>query len=238
MTVLIITSRLFQRVKVMAYLRAAIIIFGLVFGASNGFSATLKDLQFTELPGDRIEVRATFSEPPSIPKGYAIEKPARIVLDFDNVDSSLSQKKYPLSFANAQSAVVLEAGDRTRFIMNLSSPSTYSTSLEGNTLVAIIEGSSGNETYVSQKNTTTNKQSFSDKAERRITKVDFRRTENGGGSIVLNISNPKVSVDIEESASGIIVNFSDTDIPVNLQRRLDVLDFATPVKTIESVSEG
>jgi type IV pilus assembly protein PilQ len=222
----------------MAYLRAAIIIFGLVFGASNGFSATLKDLQFTELPGDRIEVRATFSEPPSIPKGYAIEKPARIVLDFDNVDSSLSQKKYPLSFANAQSAVVLEAGDRTRFIMNLSSPSTYSTSLEGNTLVAIIEGSSGNETYVSQKSTTTNKQSFSDKAERRITKVDFRRTENGGGSIVLNISNPKVSVDIEESASGIIVNFSDTDIPVNLQRRLDVLDFATPVKTIESVSEG
>jgi type IV pilus assembly protein PilQ len=238
MTVLIITSRLFQRVKVMAYLRAAIIIFGLVFGASNGFSATLKDLQFTELPGDRIEVRATFSEPPSIPKGYAIEKPARIVLDFDNVDSSLSQKKYPLSFANAQSAVVLEAGDRTRFIMNLSSPSTYSTSLEGNTLVAIIEGSSGNETYVSQKNTTTNKQSFSDKAERRITKVDFRRTENGGGSIVLNISNSKVSVDIEESASGIVVNFSDTDIPVNLQRRLDVLDFATPVKTIESVSEG
>jgi type IV pilus assembly protein PilQ len=222
----------------MAYLRAAIIVFGLIFGASNGFSATLKDLQFTELPGDRIEVRATFSEPPSIPKGYAIEKPARIVLDFDNVDSSLSQKKYPLSFANAQSAVVLEAGDRTRFIMNLSSPSTYSTSLEGNTLVAIIEGSSGNETYVSQKSTTTNKQSFSDKAERRITKVDFRRTENGGGSIVLNISNPKVSVDIEESASGIIVNFSDTDIPVNLQRRLDVLDFATPVKTIESVSEG
>jgi type IV pilus assembly protein PilQ len=238
MTVLIITSRLFQRVKVMAYLRAAIIIFGLIFGASNGFSATLKDLQFTELPGDRIEVRATFSEPPSIPKGYAIEKPARIVLDFDNVDSSLSQKKYPLSFANAQSAVVLEAGDRTRFIMNLSSPSTYSTSLEGNTLVAIIEGTSGNETYVSQKSTATNKQSFTDKSERRITKVDFRRTENGGGSIVLNISNPKVSVDIEESASGIIVNFSDTDIPVNLQRRLDVLDFATPVKTIESVSEG
>lgn len=238
MTVLIITSRLFQRVKVMAYLRAATIMFGLIFGANNGFAATLKDLQFTELPGDRIEVRATFSEPPSIPKGYAIEKPARIVLDFDNVDSSLSQKKYPLSFANAQSAVVLEAGDRTRFIMNLSSPSTYSTSIEGNTLVAVIEGASGNETYVREQSTFSSKQSFTDKSERRITKVDFRRTETGGGSVVLNISNPKVSVDIEESASGIVVNFSDTDIPVNLQRRLDVLDFATPVKTIESISEG
>ncbi|MFT6342179.1 MAG: type IV pilus assembly protein PilQ [Glaciecola sp.] len=222
----------------MAYLRAFIIMFGLIFGASNSFAATLNDLQFTELPGERIEVRATFSEPPSQPKGYAIEQPARIVLDFDNVDSSLPQKKYPLSFGNAQSAVVLEAGNRTRFIMNLTSPSTYSTSIEGNTLIAIIDGSKGNKAYVRQKSTSTNNQSFTDKSERRITKVDFRRTENGGGTVLLNISNPKVSVDIEKSASGIVVNFSDTNIAANLQRRLDVLDFATPVKTIESISEG
>ena len=238
MTLLIITSKVFQRVNVMAYLRAFIIMFGLIFGASNSFAATLNDLQFTELPGERIEVRATFSEPPSQPKGYAIEQPARIVLDFDNVDSSLPQKKYPLSFGNAQSAVVLEAGNRTRFIMNLTSPSTYSTSIEGNTLIAIIDGSKGNKAYVRQKSTSTNNQSFTDKSERRITKVDFRRTENGGGTVLLNISNPKVSVDIEKSASGIVVNFSDTNIAANLQRRLDVLDFATPVKTIESISEG
>ena len=238
MTLLIITSKVFQRVNVMAYLRAFIIMFGLIFGASNSFAATLNDLQFTELPGERIEVRATFSEPPSQPKGYAIEQPARIVLDFDNVDSSLPQKKYPLSFGNAQSAVVLEAGNRTRFIMNLTSPSTYSTSIEGNTLIAIIDGSKGNKAYVRQKTTSTNNQSFTDKSERRITKVDFRRTENGGGTVLLNISNPKVSVDIEKSASGIVVNFSDTNIAANLQRRLDVLDFATPVKTIESISEG
>jgi type IV pilus assembly protein PilQ len=238
MTLLIITSKVFQRVNVMAYLRAFIIMFGLIFGASNSFAATLNDLQFTELPGERIEVRATFSEPPSQPKGYAIEQPARIVLDFDNVDSSLPQKKYPLSFGNAQSAVVLEAGNRTRFIMSLTSPSTYSTSIEGNTLIAIIDGSKGNKAYVRQKSTSTNNQSFTDKSERRITKVDFRRTENGGGTVLLNISNPKVSVDIEKSASGIVVNFSDTNIAANLQRRLDVLDFATPVKTIESISEG
>ncbi len=221
----------------MANMRTAIIMLGLFLGA-NSFAATLKDLQFTELPGDRIEVRAIFSEPPSLPKGYAIEQPARIVLDFDNVDSGLPQKKYPLSFDNAQSAVVLEAGDKTRFIMNLSSPSTYSTSIEGNTLIAVIEGASGNETYLNKPSRPVGTQPFSDDAERRITKVDFRRTENGGGTVLLNISNPKVEVDIEEGASGIVVNFSDTDIPANLQRRLDVLDFATPVKTIESVDEG
>jgi type IV pilus assembly protein PilQ len=222
----------------MAYLHAFTIMFGLIFGASNSFAATLNDLQFTELPGDRIEVRATFSEPPLQPKGYSIEQPARIVLDFDDVQSSLPQKKYPLSFGNAQSAVVLEAGNRTRFIMNLNSPSTYSTSIEGNTLIAVIDGATSNKAYVRSQSTETNKQSFTDKSERRITKVDFRRTENGGGTVLLNISNPRVSVDIEESASGIVINFADTVIPANLQRRLDVLDFATPVKTIESISEG
>jgi type IV pilus assembly protein PilQ len=238
MTLLIITSKVFKRVKVMAYLHAFTIMFGLIFGASNSFAATLNDLQFTELPGDRIEVRATFSEPPLQPKGYSIEQPARIVLDFDDVQSSLPQKKYPLSFGNAQSAVVLEAGNRTRFIMNLNSPSTYSTSIEGNTLIAVIDGATSNKAYVRSQSTETNKQSFTDKSERRITKVDFRRTENGGGTVLLNISNPRVSVDIEESASGIVINFADTVIPANLQRRLDVLDFATPVKTIESISEG
>lgn len=237
MALLIITNRVFQRVNFMATMRIAIIMLGLFFGA-NSFAVTLKDLQFTELPGDRIEVRALFSEPPALPKGYSIEQPARIVLDFDGVDSGLSQRKYPLSFANAQSAIVLEAGDKTRFIMNLSAPSTYSTSLEGNTIVAIIEGTSGNETYLRKEDVVVGKQPFSDELERRITRVDFRRAENGGGTVLLNISNPKVEVDVEESASGIVINFSGTDIPVNLQRRLDVLDFATPVKTIESVNQG
>ena len=63
----------------MAYFRAFTLLLSLIFGVSNGFATTLNDLQFTELPGDRIEVRATFSEPPLQPKGYAIEQPARIV---------------------------------------------------------------------------------------------------------------------------------------------------------------
>jgi type IV pilus assembly protein PilQ len=238
MTLLAITYKVVKKDKVMEFPRACTIIFGIIFGAGNSFAATLTDLQFTELPAEKIEVRATFSEPPLKPKGYAIEQPARIVLDFDGVTSSLPQKRYPLSFENAQSAVVLEAGNTTRFIINLKSPSTYATTTEGNTLITIIESATRNKTYVRQESTATNAQSFNDKSERRITKVDFRRTENGSGTILLSVSNPKILVDIEESASGIVVNFADTDIPANLQRRLDVLDFATPVKIIESASEG
>ncbi len=238
MAKMITTGKVFLRVATMVYSRVAIILLSLVFGVGNVAAATLNDLQFSELPGGRVEIRATFSDTPVAPKGYAIEQPARIVLDFDGVSSNLQKKKYPLSFGNAKSAVVLDSGDRTRFIINLSSPSTYSTSIEGNTLVATIEGATRVETFTRQQANEETRQTFTDKVDRSITEVDFRRTEEGGGTVILTLSDPKVSVDIEESASGIVVNFVGTQLPAQLRRRLDVVDFATPVKTIESIEDG
>ena len=222
----------------MVYFRIAIIVVSVLFGAGKSFAATLNDLKFSELPGGRIEIRADFSETPSIPKGYAIEQPARIVLDFEGVESNLKEKKFPLSFGNAKSAVVLTSNGRTRFIVNLNSPSSYSTSVEGNTLIAVIEGSSRAQTFTRQQASEEAQQSFTDKVDRSITEVDFRRTEEGAGTLLLTLSEPKVAVDIEEAASGVIINFVDTELPSELRRRLDVVDFATPVRIIESTMDG
>ncbi len=238
MAKMITTGKVFLRVATMVYSRIAIILLGLIFGVSNVVAATLNDLQFSELPGGRVEIRAVFSDSPVAPKGYAIEQPARIVLDFDGVSSNLKEKKYPLSFGNAKSAVVLESGNRTRFIINLSSPSSYTTSIQGNTLIAVIEGAARAETFTRQQANEEASQTFTDRVDRSITEVDFRRTEDGAGTVLLTLSDPKVAVDIEESASGVVVNFVGTSLPSELRRRLDVVDFATPVKTIESIADG
>ena len=60
-------------------------------------SATLKNVSFSSLPGDRFEVRMDFNSRPPEPKGYTIDKPARLVMDFEGVDSELTEKKFPLS---------------------------------------------------------------------------------------------------------------------------------------------
>ncbi|MGH1484900.1 MAG: type IV pilus secretin PilQ [Cellvibrionaceae bacterium] len=232
------TNKVLQRVAAMVDFRIAIIVLGTLFGAGPVFSATLNDLKFSELPGGAVEIRAEFSEPPAVPKGYSIEQPARIVLDFEKTESNLKEKKFPLSFGNAKSAVVLTSAGRTRFIINLVSASSYRTSVEGNTLVTIIDGTSKSTTFTRQQENEETRQTFTDKIDRSITEVDFRRTEKGEGNILLTLSDPMVAVDIEESASGIIVNFVDTDLPQNLRRRLDVVDFATPVKIIESSVDG
>lgn len=105
-------------------------------GLVNG--ASLQDLRFAELPGAKAEIRMLFDSVPNAPQGYTIEQPARIVLDFSSTTNSLAQKKYSVSVGDVDSAVVLDAGGKTRLIVNLSNLAPYTTRLEGNELIVEI----------------------------------------------------------------------------------------------------
>ena len=222
----------------MKHLRTTIISSLLFVMAQPLFANTLEDIQFSELLGGQIQIRATFSEAPVTPKGFVIEKPARIVLDFDAIENNLDQKKFPLSFDNAKSALVLASGEKTRLVLNLVNPSTYTTSVSGNTLIATVDGATQAETFTRQQASEAAQNNFSDKPGLQVTEFDFRRSEDGAGNILVSLSDPKVAVDIEDTGSGILINFANTAIPFELRRRLDVLDFATPVRIIESSQVG
>ncbi|MFT7387282.1 MAG: type IV pilus assembly protein PilQ [Candidatus Endobugula sp.] len=211
---------------------------------TQSFAAIIiNDVSFSELSGSRVEVRARFSAPPAIPKGYSIEKPARIVLDFPGVSSDLAQKKYSLGLGNLRSAVVLTVKERTRMILNLDNMVAYSTEVSGNDLVVVINGSSSGSASLTNNNGTATAAGSSppppyttSNTVNEITSVDFRRDSDGGGKVVLSLSNPKISVDVEKNAKKISMVFSNASVSKALQRRLDVIDFATPVKFIETRS--
>jgi type IV pilus assembly protein PilQ len=209
----------------------------------QGFAAiNIQEINFTELPGDQVEIRINFSEPPSIPKGYSIEKPARIVLDLPGVNSALPQKKYSLGLGNVKSAVVLTAKERTRMILNLSSIVAYSVDVSGNDLIVVVNDTVSVSPVVSQKapgviaNPPTTVPA--NHSSSQLTNVDFRRDDKGAGTLILSLSNPKVSVDIVRNTQKINMVFSDTSVGEELQRRLDVIDFATPVRFIETRRKG
>ena len=125
----------------MAILRPflSILLFVMFVLCGQASANSLEDIRFSELPGNRFEVRVDFSEAPSKPRGYTIEKPARIVLDFVDVDNQLTEKKFPLSFDNAQNAVVLSSKGRTRLTINLNNPATYSTEVRDNSLIVTVD---------------------------------------------------------------------------------------------------
>ena len=131
----IIRSQNICRQKVLRWI--ATLLIGLCIGApAMAGATTIEDIAFNSQTGARLEVRLTFSDvPPADIESYSIEDPARIVLDFPGIQSSLEQKTYALSQANAKSVVVLETGDRTRVVLNLIELVPFESRVEGRQLV-------------------------------------------------------------------------------------------------------
>lgn len=198
----------------------------------------LEDIRFAELPGERFEVRMSFSEAPTTPAGYTIEQPARIVLDFPNVEHALKQKKFPLSFGNAKSAVVLSGGGRTRLILNLAELTPYNTRLDGNTFIVEVGNKQVSDYLEQSASLTASVSSDINEHELAISNIDFRRGESGEGKVIVTLSNPNVNVDVEDVAEGIELSFMNTQLPQELRRRLDVTDFATPVTSVSADYDG
>ncbi len=236
---------MFGETEMKGYLKKSLLIlagWGACLGASSQVYAQvlLEGISFATLPGEKFEVRMAFSDTPPSPEGYTIENPARIVLDLPGVESTLEQKKHALSFENARSAVVLSTSDRTRLILNMLEMAPYETRTEGNVLTVLV-GGDGNVTYQKQASMVAATSTADNKinaAESSITNVDFRRGEQGEGLISIELSNPSASVDISQVGSDIKLSFFRTELPKSLDRRLDVVDFATPVKEVDASYNG
>ena len=237
---------MFGETAMKGYLKKSVIVlvgwFAFLGASSHAWAQVLlEDINFATLPGDRFEVNMSFSGMPPNPEGYTIENPARIVLDLPGVDSVLKQKKHALSFENARSAVVLGTSDRTRLIINMLTMTPYETSREGNVLKVIVGGESG--TSVIQKRSTyveatTTTEDRTTQSKYSIKNIDFKRGEQGEGLISIELSDPSVSVDVSQVGKGIKLSFFRTSLPEVLDRRLDVIDFATPVKEIDTSYDG
>ena len=217
-------------------LNALLIVLCATLANATMAAVNLTDVQFSSQPGGRFEVKLDFDGRPPEPKGYNIEKPARIALDLVDVSSQLSQKKFPLSYGNASSAVILEAGGRTRMILNLVELAPYTTRIEGNSLIVEV-GDSGVRDYLkpTKENPILSSATKSSSAKsNEITNVDFKRGDEGEGRLVINMDNPRAGINVFVEGGFIKVDFDDIDLPERLQRRYDVSDFATPVQLIEA----
>ncbi len=220
---------------------AAAVLVGLV--AVPAWSVTIKDVEFSSLPGDKTEIRLKFDGPPPKPTGYTIERPARIVLDMPGVDSALKDKYHSLGIGNARRLSVISTKDRTRAIVNLTHLVGYQTSVKGDTLYVLV-GSEENQAAMAGQSSSGSAMPVRTQggaavaADSHITNVDFRRGDNGEGRVIVKLSDPKAPVNVSQEGNKILVEVRDTKLPKELQRRLDVTDFATPVQTVDALQQG
>jgi len=198
-------------------------------------ASTITDIEFSSRPGSKFEIRLDFDQLPADMSAYTIEKPARISIDFPDTSSSLDRKRYSLPYGNATGVVVLESGGRTRMVLNLVKLMPYETRTEGNSLFVMV-GQEGGEEYLKQTSDPNQLQTRVEQVSDVISTIrdlQFQRTPDGEGRLVLDLSDPGVDVNVFSEGGVVKVEFVDTTVPEALMRRYDVTDFATPVTTVD-----
>ncbi len=202
-------------------------------------STTLDDIAFTSLPGGGFEAKLSFSGDVDRPTGYVIESPPRMVFDFPDAKSALTQKKYALSFDIAKSAVVVTSGDRTRLILNLRETTSYNVKSEGRSVSIVVGDGKGNAAARDQYiGSVSGSSGGPADAGAMLTALDFQRGDSGEGLITVGLGKKDTGIDVSQIGKNIVVMFSHTSLPESLNRKLDVIDFATPVKSVDATSDG
>lgn len=185
-------------------------------------------------------IRIETAEPlAAVPTGFTIQSPARIALDFPGVVNGIGKNALDIGQGNVRSANVVQAGDRTRVVINLKQPSTYQAKLEGKTLLLVLESAPAAVAAAPSPAPQTSAFAPSGNVETAALKdIDFRRGVGNAGRVVVELANNQTGVDIRQQGKDLVVDFLKTSLPEGLRRRLDVSDFGTPVQTVVTSQFG
>ncbi len=215
-------------------------VLGIIFQC-NVYALSLDNVEYSSLPGERVQINMMFSESLSDePVNFTIDNPARIAIDLPEVELNLEDNNQTIGIGDVLGIVAVEAAGRTRVVVNLVRSVGYEMNLQGSSLILTI-GSAGG---VAASQTSTSSSSFSERQSSTnssgpsIENIDFRRGDSGEGRIIVTLSDPNAAVNLGEEAGSIFVDFISVSLPSNLDRRLDVIDFATPVKEIDTTSNS
>ncbi len=185
----------------------------------------------------KVIIRVTMKQAPvSPPAGFTVNNPPRIAFDFPNTTSALGRSNQEVTEGDLRSINVVQAGERTRLVLNLARATGYDTQIDGRLLLITLQGAAaiaspaGAITHFAEVRPGDQRHALRD--------IDFRRGNAGEGRVVVDLSDSAVGIDLKLQGKAIVIDFINTALPKNLQRRLDVSDFGTVVQTIDAQPQG
>jgi type IV pilus assembly protein PilQ len=214
-----------------------LLLVGLAWAGSAWADNVLEKISYNALPGGKVELALQMAGAPPEPQVFTTDTPPRIAMDLADTRNAVPDKHIDVNTGSTTSVSAVEAAGRTRVVIDLVRSSSYETRVEGNSLlVTISNGVSGSATTTAMVGNDPTKSVASGGTE--ISNVDFRRGKNGEGRIVVSFSNEGATADVKREGDRVILDLYNAKLPGNLAQRLDVLDFATPVQSIETRSRG
>ena len=199
---------------------------------------SIEAIDVTPLQGGKLAVIITLSQALSNPPaGFTVNNPPRIAFDFPNTANVLGKNSLDVNNPSLRSINIVQVGSRTRLVMNLTKAAGYDAKIDGNSLVVTLQGvekgaatSAPVTSRFAEAQPSTQKHSVQD--------IDFRRGPNGEGRVIIDLSDTNTGIDLRQQGKNVIIDLIQTSLPPNLERRLDVVDFATPVQFIDAFADA
>jgi len=172
------------------------------------------------------------------PAGFVVNNPPRLAFDFANTGNALGRNVQNVGDGDVRRINIVQAGDRTRMVLELTRALNYETQLEGRTLTITLRGGGGGATAAAGPAAGRFAEVSPVAQAHSLRNIDFRRGNAGEGRVVIDLSDPQMGVDIRRQGRSVIVDFQRATLPSNLAKRYDVTDFGTPVQLVEATAHG
>jgi len=194
----------------------------------------LESIDVQTLSGQQVQLKLHMNGPAPEPLPFTIDKPARIAFDLPNTTLALASRRFDVHSGGVETVLAAEANGRTRLVVNVDSLLPYTTKVDGNTIVVTLgsqPGDAAKQTAIARAGAGLGATAV----ERAIRTIDFRRGADGTGRVIVQLTDPRTPVNVRQEANQVVVDFAGTLMPKNLMRRYDVMDFATPVQTVDAL---
>jgi len=219
-------------------------VFLLAFGDAS--ARALIGLDYSVMTGNTVQIVFTFDDTAVAPRTFTIDEPARIALDFGETENKLEQRSMQVGIGSMQSIVSAASKNRTRVVINLSQKADYVTDVSGNQVTLTLAG--GDQSLLPASTTQTEGSGTTasitestptvSAVSKGVTNVDFKRGPNGEGRVIIDLTTTSISTDVWRENNVIYLEMVGSQLPTELQRRMDVSDFATPISYIDALQEG
>lgn len=198
----------------------------------------LEEISYATASDGSVRVVLHLADPVSGAQAFTTDDPPRIAIDLPGTSNRIADRRIAVGNGATNSISAVEAGGRTRVVIDLFSQAAYQAYADGSSYVIEVAGTARSTAAGVTPGLATDPAKRVAGRNAAVTNVDFRRTAEGAARIVLEMDSHNAVADLRSEGQTVTIDLQDVDMPESLRQRLDVTDFATPVRSIESTQRG
>src|SRR6185295_8308205 len=177
-------------------------------------AARLTSVEVLPMQGSTLQVRLHTDGPAPQPLTFTIDHPARLSVDLPDVGLALDNRRIDVGAAGVDTIVSAVAEGDSVLVTLGAAPAAQAAA---GTIPLLATSATG---------------------PRSITGVDFRRSPEGAGRVVVQLTDPSTPASLKQEGNRVIVDFTGVSIAEDAMKRYDVVDFATPVTMFDAMRLG